>query len=1065
MRKNLFREKNKRDHSNYVKIVFCFFLFFPLGISAERVGDVWVSNVIQQQPMTVKGQVVDVHGEPVIGASVTVKGGSVGTITDIDGNFSLNVPKGSVIEVSYIGYANQSVTPVGQKQIKVVLQEDNKLLDEVIVVGYGIIKKRDLTGAVSSIKNEDITLTPGSNPMQALQGRVAGLDITKSSGQPGAAVDMQLRGTRSFSASGNPMFIIDGMPGDYSTLNPNDIESIEVLKDASSTAVYGAAGANGVIIITTKQGKVGKIDINFNAYAGFNGWPTLPKMRTGDSYIDVLREARQIAGTYSSDEDLFSSPIAYQAHVNGDYIKWADELLSNGFIQNYSVSASGGTEKTKAYFSLNFSDEQGQYSGDNYKVYSTNIRIDHKVKDWLSIGVNMQGSYVYQNKAYAKLVNALTSVPLGTAYKEDGTINVTPVAGDGNTINLLLDKNKSVYRNNSQNLSLYMNPYIELRPFKGFTVQSRLNATLGYYDTNYFQGIGSYQYYTSDGPDATGTSASVYAKITRNKNYNYKWENIFTYNFTIDKVHEFTLTGVTSWNHNQTDNSSQFQDNIKNNSYLWHNMNGTGQVYSNYSMSKGLGLVGRVNYSYLGKYLFSASVRQDGSSRLAEGNRWSTFPAFSAGWRISEEKFMANTKDWLNNLKLRVGYGVTGTASINPYSSVATVELDGYYSLGGEKVPTYKFSKNIANADLTWERSHNLNVGIDLGLLNNRVDLTVDYYRTKTDGVIWNQNLPVVNGAYDASTQYYVSKNIAKTKNNGLELSLSSHNIVSKDFKWDSSIAFTLNDEKVVSLIGGTADHVKNTGSDYWLNIGHPIKSYYTYKIDGMWQLGEEADAKAFKSSPGDIKINVPNMVKESDGRFYKVDETGKALIDNAGNTIYYTADNPYAYSDNDSQVIGSNTPKWTLGFQNQFTYKNFDLTVYTYFRWGQMINYEMLGFYDPSGKGNFPKYFNYWTKQNPSNDFPALNSERAINSYTGYSALNYVDGSFFKIKNVTIGYTFPAHVIKRAGINKCRLYATITNPLVVAKSHLLKDYDPEMNGSLNYPLTKQLVFGVNVSF
>ena len=334
--------------------------------------------------------------------------------------------------------------------------------------------------------------------MEALQGRVAGLDITRSSGQPGAGVNMQLRGTRSLSSNGNPLFIIDGMPGDYATLNPNDIESIEVLKDASSTAVYGAEGANGVIIITTKKGNEGKMSVNVNVSGGYNGWSTLPEMRSGDSYINVLREAKEIAGNYSDDEALFSSPEAYKAHLDNKYINWADALMQDGYTQNYSVSVSGGTEKTKGYFSLNFADEQGQYSGDNYKVYSTKMSIDHKVNKWISTGVNLQGSYVYQNKAYAKLVNALTTTPLGELYDENGDLNVTPVAGDGNTINLLLSQDKSVYRNNVENFKVYFTPYIEVRPFKGFTVQSRLNTTLNYNTTNYFQGIGSYQYYMAD---------------------------------------------------------------------------------------------------------------------------------------------------------------------------------------------------------------------------------------------------------------------------------------------------------------------------------------------------------------------------------------------------------------------------------------------------------------------------------------------------------------------------------------------------------------------------------------
>lgn len=1029
---------------------------FPSTIQAN---ELFNYSAIQQsitQVRKIKGVVVDEAGEPLIGVSILVKGSTAGAITDLDGNFSLDVSESSkTLIVSYIGYKTQEIAIGTNKQFSVKLVTDTQALDEVVVIGYGTVKKRDLTGAITSVKNEDITLTPSANPMQALQGKVAGLDITKSSGQAGSGVTMQLRGKRSFEASSNPTFIIDGMPGDYSTLNPNDIQSIEVLKDASSTAVYGSAGSNGVIIITTKAGNVGKVNINVNAYAGFNGWSTLPKMRSGESYINTMREAKQAAGTYISDENLFSSTEAYQAHLDGKYLNWADLLMQNGFTQNYSISAQGGTEKTKAYFSMNFSDEQGQYTGDNYKVYSTNIKVDHKVKDWLSLGVNMQGSYVYQNKAYAKLINALVSIPLGEAYDENGKVNVTPIVGNGNTINLLLDQDKSVYRNNNQNFKLYLNPYIEIKPLKGLSLISRLNLSLNYNRSNYFQGIGSYQYYNEFGASTVGTNDKVYASITQNRNYNYKWENIATYKFDIDD-HSFTLTGVTTWNHNQSDNSYMMENNILNNKFLWHNMDSkTAAVTSSYRMSKGLGFIGRINYSYLGRYLFSASMRKDGSSVLASGNRWNSFPAFSVGWRISDENFMKETQDWLSNLKLRVGYGVTGVSSIDSYTS--TTQLDNnYYSLGGVKEQTYYFSKNYPNADLSWEKSYNWNFGLDASFLKNRIELTADFYNTKTKGVIWSRKIPVTNGAYDASTQYFMNMNICQTKNTGLELSLNTRNIDTKEFKWSSSLTFAQNKEKIVSLTDGVSNNISN--GDYTLTIGQPVNSYYKYKIDGIWQLGEETDANVFGTIPGGIKVNVPGLIRESAGVYYKVNES-------TGEKTYYNADKKYVVSGADYQTIGHNSPDWTAGFQNQFTYKNFDLTIYAYIRWGQMINYEMLGYYNTSGTGNFPKYFNYWTQTNPSNDFPAMNSSKELKSYTGYSDLGYVDGSFFKIKNVTLGYTFSKNVLKTIGMEKCRLYATMTNPLIVAKSHLLKQYDPEMNGDLNYPLTKQLVFGVNISF
>ncbi len=1024
------------------------------------------------QSNKITGQVVDETGEPMIGVTVTVKGTQIAAVTDLDGNFSLPVSSGKVeLELSYIGYQTTRTTVTAGKSVTVKMQPDNTGLDEVVVIGYGTQKKRDLTGAIASVKSEEITLTPATNPMQALQGRVSGLDITKESGQAGAGVNIQLRGNRSLPQKNDkgiyeykttpPLFIIDGMPGDYATLNPNDIESIEVLKDASSTAIYGSSGANGVILITTKGGKEGKLSVNFNAYYGINSWSETPDVRQGELYMEGLRQAHRNAGTYVDDATMFQfNPNYYEAYKNGKFIDWTKEILHTGTIQNYSLSLSGGTDKIKSYVSFNFSDEQGQYKDDNYKVYSTNIRVDNKVNSWLTAGMSVQASYVHQNKPFAKIEDAQTAIPYGDLYDEDGNYNIYPVEGDANYINLLIN-NKSNFRNQGQNAKIYANPYIKVTPFKGFTWESRVNATLTYSKSNSFTGAGSYNFIKDGGNVTTDTKAS----ITQNRAYSYKWENIFTYNFTLAKDHSFTVTGVTSWNHNRYENSQMTGTGITNNAYLWHNL-GKADKHENtssYSMSKGMGYIGRINYSFLGRYLASVSVRYDGSSRLAEGNKWQTFPAFALGWRISDEKFMESTKNWLDNLKIRLGYGETGsTANIGAYSSTSKIE-QGYLTLGGEKITTYTYSQNVANRSLTWERSKNWNFGIDASFLNNRIDVVLDLYNTKTTGVIWDKQLPVTLGAHTptAGGLYSTYVNLAETRNKGVELAINTRNINTKDFKWNSTLTFSYNKEEITKLSGTTNDRVIH--NDNVFEIGSALNSYYHFKLGGIWQKGEEADAACFGSVPGSIKIDVPGLTRHTneDGSVYytKIDEEGVEHI--------YNAQNPYAVSAADYQVLGHNSPDWSLGFQNSFRYKNFDLSIYMYMRWGQMMKYSALTDYDPTGKGNYPAYFNVWSEENPSNYFPAMNASITdkLSYYPGFAALAYVDGSFFKIKNITLGYTLPSNLLKKIGLTNLRVYGTITNPLIIAKSDLLKDYDPEMNGSRNYPLTKQLVFGVNVSF
>ena len=1032
-------------------------LSMPAVFSYANVSEATRSDVVQTvlQSRTIKGQILDENGEPLIGVSVVVKGAStVGTITDFDGNFSLEVPSGQkVLVASYIGYKTQEVALGASNTVAIKMVPDTQALDEVVVVGYGTMKKRDLTGAITSVKSEDITLNPGSNPMEALQGKVAGLDITRESGQAGAGVKMQLRGNRSFSASGNPLFIIDGMPGDYATLNPNDIESIEVLKDASSTAIYGSSGSNGVVLITTKQGKEGKLTANFNAFVGFNNWATMPEVRQGETYMEIRRQAMKNAGTYVNDEAMFTNPAYYNAYKAGKFIDWTDEILGSGYTQNYSLSLSGGTEKTKAYMSLNFSDEKGQYKDDNYKVYSTNIRVDHKLNKYVSAGINLQASYVHQNKPFAKIQDGMTAIPYGDLYDENGNYTQFPIEGEANYLNLLMN-NKSNYRNQDQNFKMYVNPYIRITPFKGLTWESRVNGTLTYSKNNSFQGVGSYNAVKAGNNWETDSKAI----ITQNRNYNYKWENILTYNFTVANDHDFTVTAVTSWNHNQTDNTQMTGIGIKNNKTLWTDMANavTMQNSSSYTMSKGMGYIGRLNYSYLGRYLFSASVRHDGSSRLAEGHKWSTFPAVSLGWRISEESFMENTKDWLDNLKLRVSYGETGTAAIQPYSSVSSL-AQGMFTLGGQLIqPTYTLTETIANQSLTWERSKSTNFGIDASFLNNRINVTLDYYNTNTEGVIWNKALPVINGAYNFSTPYKTNVNLAETNNKGIELAINTENIVTKDFRWSSALTFSYNKEKITKLMGTENDVVIN--GDFAYAMGEAVNSYRHFKLNGIWQENEAAEAAIFGQEPGHIKIDVPGLIRhEQNGSVYYT------KVNADGEEQRYDAENHYALSAEDYQILGHNTPDWSLGFQNTLTWKNFDMSVYMYMRWGQMIKYDVLTDYDPTGGNNFPTYF----MDHIGSYFPALdaNVSDKLSQYTGFSALSYVDGSFFKVKNITLGYTLPKLMTKKAGVEKLRVYATMTNPLVIAKSDLLQDYDPEMNGSLNYPLTKQLVFGVNVTF
>ena len=843
------------------------------------------------------------------------------------------------------------------------------------------------------------------------------------------------------------------MPGDIATLNPNDIESIEVLKDASSTAIYGSSGANGVIIVTTKGAKSGKPVINFNAYAGTTLGARVPKMRTGDSYLNYIKDSYKPVGT-TNEEEIFGE--RYDAIKNNQWVNWGDEVLHSGLKQNYSISVAGGTEKTKAYFSLNYTDEKSMYENDNYKVYSTRVRIDQEINKWINAGINVQASFSNKNSRNAVLERALFSTPLGVPYNEDGSITEFPIPGSSSDPNPLADEQDGVYKNNTKAGKAYVDAYLEWKPVKGLSVKSQLGGSYSQSRSGKFMGEGSY--------NVLKGSTVAYGEATNKTGYNYKWENIVAYHNTFNKDHDLTVTGVTSWNYNQSEEYYVYGENPATNDMLWYALQNADnkKLSSKYLMSKGMGFIGRVNYSYKGKYLFSASGRYEADSRLSKDNRWNLFPAVSVGWRISDEAFMAGTKNWLDNLKLRVGYGVAGTtAGIAEYSSMASLE-NVTTSLGGMTVPSAKFTEYITNRNLTWEKTHDLNIGIDASFLNNRIDLTLDLYKTKTTDVILSQALPTsIMGNYNGSIPYKMNKNAAETENRGIEMALNTRNIVKKDFTWSSTVTFTANKEKIKSLIDGQDMMFNAKKGDMVFKVGEGVGSFYKYKVLGIWQYSEKETAALFGCEPGDIKLDLPSVKKDGNGYYYMNPE---------GERVDITAENPYSVrADYDRQVIGRNTPDWTLGFKNNFRYKDFDLSIFLYARWGQMMNYgSVIGKYSPNPDYNIPTYFTYYDKTIEADQnvlFYAIDQTKDRSAYEGYDSMYYVDGSFFKLKNVTLGYTLPGKLTKRFGISNLRIYATMTNLFTYSPSKYVKNYDPEMNGSINFPLSRDCIFGLNLTF
>lgn len=993
-----------------------------------------------QQKIT--GTVVDESGQPAIGASVKIKGTGKGTVTDLNGVFKLDAPAGSTLEITYVGYTPQTVK-AGSAPVKVVLKEEVSEMEEVVVIGYGVMKKRDLTGSVASVKSEDIVRSPAANAMEALQGQVPGLDITRNSGSATSGVTINIRGKRSLSdvkdefdndIANAPLFIIDGMQGgSIADLSPSDIESIEVLKDASSTAIYGSQGANGVIIVTTKKGKAGRMHFSYNGYLGVNGWAQYPDMNMGEDYMNVRRESYRTGGQWAStaDDSKIFSLEEWEAIQAGQWTDWVDEVLKTGFVQSHQITASGGTDRTTAILSAGYYQEKGSFKDDKMDKYNIRMNVEHKVTDWLKLGATTHITHYAQDvRADNVLWRAATNAPLGEAYDENGKVVLWPLGPSGQISPLADEASDATAKHHVLKTNIIANGYLELTPLKGLSFRSSLGTTYTHYRKQDFASANSIdrggQYATSESKQHSAEKSFV------------NWDNVLNYTRTLGD-HTFGATALTSYTQTKytgfdASGTGQLLD-----SYLYHNLGANSQssyqIGSNYIQHTTFSYALRANYSYKGRYMLTLSNRWDGDSRLAKGNKWESFPSVAAAWRVNEEAFMKGI-DWISNLKVRLSWGKTGNSGIMPYGTQSGVTAFTNAAFQDNGYTYYNFNKYIGNKDVGWEISKTWDLGFDFGFLNNRITAVIDLYHTKTTDLLLPRNLPTSMGGSNA-TSFMMYQNIGATMNRGIELTVNSVNITNKNFEWRTSLTFAANHEEITDLINGTDIVSGENPETQSLLIGHPLHSYYTYKRLGIWQTSEAEEAATyFKDDkmtqpfkPGDIK-----------------------LADLDGNHIINGDDRCY---------IGSTSPKWTAGFNNTFRYKAFDLNVYIIARWGQYMDYDFGGSYDPYGRKNFPSYFNYWTPENPSNDFPRPAQTDFFN-YIGYQSFQYVEGSYWKIKTISFGYTLPQRYTSKLGISNLRLYVTANNLLSVSGNHLVKHYDAERGGSAKNPLQRQFIFGIN---
>ena len=998
------------------------------------------------QVKSVTGTIIDETGEPMIGVSVLVQGTTTGTVTDLDGKFVLEVPANATLVISYIGYKTQNIKVGSQHAFAIKMESDNEVLDEVVVVGYGVVKKRDLTGSVSSVKAGDIQKTASSNAMQAMQAKVPGLDIQQSSGQAGSGININLRGNRSINADNSPLILVDGVEyGSTIDINPSDIESMEVLKDASSTAIYGTKGANGVIIISTKRGKAGKTKGNLNAYVSGNEPTNIPKVMYGEREVRRLLDAKNYKddiadgswGTHHAKvEDVlgtapnFGLPYSEMDVYNeGSYTDWPNLLLKNGLTQNYDLSISGGSEKTTFNISMGAMVEGGLLKNDKLARYNGKLSVDHKVNDILKVGMDMLYTHKNHDKRSGNVFGrSLYMSTIAHPYDADGNIILRPSPYYEAHANPLLDDQEGAYDNNIVTNRLFATSYLQLTPIKGLTLKTLFNVDYQQ------QHEGLYRDYQS--VSELQSAKGSYISNDQNHYINYTWDN--TLNYITDfggSDHSLTLLLGSSTKRNEA-RSSQVSgyasaEHYYKSSFYDVSLIKTPVNTSSYTKTTMQSYFGRVNYSYKSKYLLAASLRADGSSVLAKGHKWGYFPSVAVAWRVSDENFMESTRDWLDNLKLRASWGSTGNAGISAYQTLPMVNADNqiYYEFGSG-VTTGRIPTTLGNENLTWETTTSYNFGVDFGFWGNRIYGSADFYINKTKDLLYAQSLPL------SSVYSHVLSNIGKTKGHGFEIQIGGVPVRTKNFNWDTTLSVSTAKDEIVELSNGLEKNINGRTGQI---VGQPLNIYYYYEADGCWGVGE------FETYKADWEASHPGKTLD----FPEANST-------TGDVKIVDRNDDGKITDDDKRVY-DRSPKCILGWNNTLTYKDFSLSFLVYARLGGWMEYGLYQQfrYDNANWADL----DYWTPENQGARFPTPGLTKQ-NTYA--ASTFYEKSSYIKIKDITLSYNLPKTWISKIGMSNLRVYGSMKNFFTFSS---VDNYDPERDGDISFPLTKQLVFGVNIEF
>jgi TonB-linked SusC/RagA family outer membrane protein len=969
------------------------------------------------QGKTITGTVQDPAGS-VPGANIVVKGTTRSTQTDLDGKFTIEASKGEVLVVSFVGMTTQEITVTDQTNYSVTLGEDLKELDEVVVIGYGQKKKSDVTGSIVSVSGKEIKSRPVNNALEAMQGKAAGVDIT-SSQRPGTLGSINIRGARSLSAGNTPLYVVDGIPlisGGLENINPLDIESIDILKDASATAIYGSRGANGVVIVTTKQGKAGKFSISLNYSTTVEKLVELAPMMNASEYITFRRWAKYYQDpntfprgdqpTIDNDRAIFfasQDPSAW-ANIekgwaggtwNGANVAttdWTGMVTQTGITNQYSLNVSGGTEKVKSFGSFGYLDNKGTTQGQQYKRYTGKATVDIKPTDWFQFGTTLNASYGVLNFGQSQSGRSGLSTA-GNLYDAAKGIYAYAVPFDATGNRIQFPGGDDAVRTIVNELDYSKDERINTRIFGSFYGQVNFGGIHSWLDgLKYRVNFGPDMSYSRNGMYLDGMSVirsgSSYASLTNSSALSYTLDHLLIYNKEIGKhAFDFTLGQTETKYHYETSNMAA--NNIPFSSQLWNQLGSVPQASrtgfsSNLVERQLLSYLGRVNYTFNDKYNITASGRYDGSSPLAEGNQWGFFPSAAASWLISKESFLAD-KTWLNVLKLRVGYGETGNQAINEYATKGGL-TQGQYPNFASLISSTLPATTLANQNLTWEQTAQYNFATEFAFFNNRVSGQLDFYTSKTtDLLLMEQTNPVIGFPNTWA-------NVGATKSHGVELTLNTTNVLAGKFEWNSTFNGSIQKNEITALANGVQRDLVNN----WF-VGQPLGVIYGYKAAGIWKPEDAEEMALFNANGHTFEA----------GQTRPVDINGDHKID----------------ANNDRVVIGSTMPKYVVGLTNRFKYGNFDLDIFIYGRLGYKY---ATGGEHQGGRFN-QRRINYYTEAN-------TNSEWQRPEYTAgtadpyYESLGYKDGSFLKIRNISLGYTFPKSVTDKMKINGLRIYAQVQN-------------------------------------